>query len=164
MIIIIFVSALTGEIISESLKRRVGVLRQTDRFLETAEIFISSKAMTYEDIVFEACDDDKFSELVFLLKIKEAVLDGETNMRMLWEKSVKDFNPYYLKKEDTQILSDIGNTLGAYDTENEIKSLDGIKKLLSLNLNEAEKEYTEKGKIYRILGVMGGLLAAIVFI
>lgn len=161
---IIFALTLAGEIMSECLKKRLIVLRQMNRFLETAEILIKSKALTYEDIIFEVYDDDKFSELVFLKIIKENILNGETDIRNLWEESVKKSSPYYMKKDDTDIFLDIGNTLGAYDTESEIKSLDGIKEILKLSVNDAENDYKEKGKIYRILGVTSGLLTAIIFV
>ena len=69
-----------------------------------------------------------------------------------------------LKMADELLVKDFFGELGSGDTETEIKRCTIFKKELISKLGIAEKEYKEKGKVYKSLGFLGGLLAAIIFI
>ena len=69
-----------------------------------------------------------------------------------------------IKNNERNIYSEIGKTLGTTDTEGQISSLmlfdAEIKKILS----DAEKEYSEKSKLIKMLGVLSGAFVSIMLV
>ncbi len=66
-----------------------------------------------------------------------------------------------LQRADEILINDFFCELGAGDTETEIKRCTLLKKELVSKLGVAEKEYKEKGRVYKSLGFLGGMALAI---
>ncbi len=162
MVILTLTSA--GAAMSEALMRRVVLLRALDRFLEKAFILIRSEAASFEDIVSEGADDERLSQFVFLGKIKERIDNGEVCFRRIWRESLEEYKPDYMQSEELSVLFDFGETLGSTDTEGQLQRISGMRDIICGITKEAEKNYRDKGKLYRALGVTAGLFAAVVLI
>ena len=69
-----------------------------------------------------------------------------------------------MTKGEKETLENFGNILGRYDIESQIKGIKGIEERISGYRESAEKEYFDKGKLYRILGVLfgAGVVAVII--
>ncbi len=67
-----------------------------------------------------------------------------------------------LQAADEILVNDFFTELGSGDTETEIKRCTLLKKELLSKRGTAEKEYKEKGKVYKSLGFLSGLALAII--
>ncbi len=70
-----------------------------------------------------------------------------------------DFNAY-----DKQILNETLLMLGSGDTDSECRRIELCTKRLQTNLEAAQREYSEKSKVYRSVGVCAGLAFGIFII
>lgn len=69
-----------------------------------------------------------------------------------------------LEQEDWSILSMIGGLLGSMDAKGQLNELTMVQSMLTQNLEAAKQSQTEKGKLYRSLGVLSGIGLAILMI
>lgn len=67
-------------------------------------------------------------------------------------------------KDDLDRLKDVGSHLGYLDMEMQIRTIDLYLEQLNDSINQAKEEYQNKSRVYRCLGLMGGLFLAIIFI
>ncbi len=71
---------------------------------------------------------------------------------------------YGLKADDCSLLSEFGKLLGTTDIEGQLNHIELYKTLFKNSLDNSEKEYKSKGKLYRLLGFFCGATLAIMFI
>ena len=89
----------------------------------------------------------------------------ENGIKTAWKQSIELFaDKLYLKKEDVAVIEILANELGMSDAESQIKNVEYVRKLIHKQYEYAEYEYNNSAKMYRSLGVLGGLFAAILFI
>ena len=69
-----------------------------------------------------------------------------------------------LLPQDVEILSQVGMTLGRYDSEQQSSELISAQGRLLLAAGEAVREREKKGKIYKALGLTGGIGIVLIFI
>ncbi len=67
-----------------------------------------------------------------------------------------------ISKEELEIISDFAENLGKGDVESEINNINASCAKLELARENAENLYAQKGKLYRGLGLLGGILLVIV--
>lgn len=150
---------LLGFYFSGILRRRVEIFRQTRMMIDKISTLIKYRSYN----VFELCDeikkDDSLYEMTF---VSFSDVNG-IPFSELWNESVKKWN-VPIKNNERNIYSEIGKTLGTTDTEGQISSLmlfdAEIKKILS----DAEKEYSEKSKLIKMLGVLSGAFVSIMIV
>lgn len=113
--------------------------------------------------------DDIFTSVTLAAKsaglsIKE---DADRSQGFLpwWERQTKEFAPpHVLHNSDKELLFSFGSQLGATDLEGQLSHIELCRTLLSKQLSDAEEELKQKGRLYRTLGVFGGVSAAIMLI
>lgn len=105
----------------------------------------------YELISQLACNS-AFSQLDFLGEIAQKLENGQ-DFHKLWGESV---NEMCLDKEDCAIITALGNGLGTSDSNGQNALLELTKTQLLLRLDNAVEAYSQKGKMYRSLGVLCG--------
>ena len=150
---------LIGNYFSGILKRRTEIFRQTRVMLDKMTTLIKYRSYS----VFELCDeiknDDTLSELSFVSIEKE---DG-IPFSQLWRKSIEKWN-VPIKNNERDVYLNLGKSLGTTDKEGQISSLllfdIEFEKLLSC----AEKEYSEKSRLFRTLGILSGAFVSIILI
>lgn len=82
-----------------------------------------------------------------------------------WEKTLDDKEiGGVLEKEDLNVLRNFSLTLGQSDTEGQLAHCERYLSQLKRLENAAENERETKGKLYRTLGVIFGILLVIVFL
>lgn len=157
----------TGSIMAYRVKQRVeeliyvkklmlifkGELRYKNAMLSDAFMSVAIRAKKPYDRLFEelsqATEDNHSTTMasVFEKKIDE-VLAGET----------------YLNKEDIGKLKELGETMGYQDQKMQLANIDLYIDRLSASLEDEKGKMNETMKMYRTLGIMAGLLIAIVLI
>lgn len=78
-----------------------------------------------------------------------------------WEESLQTENLNALTMEDRQILADLGNVLGSTGLQGQIDQLNLLQSRLKSQWEMASQRYAINGKLYRSLGLLGGLLMVI---
>lgn len=90
--------------------------------------------------------------------------DGRTIAAILEDNSRMVYSKSGLKPADIKSLIRAGARLGYLDTEMQIRTIDLYLEELEKECRLAEEEYQGKVKVYRCLGFMGGLFAAVIFL
>lgn len=82
-----------------------------------------------------------------------------------WVESVnKMYKQLHLEEEDLKIVLAFGNSLGCSDRENQIKHIRFIGVQLAAQEKKAEMERERNEKLYKNIGILIGLLIAIIFL
>ncbi len=90
---------------------------------------------------------------------------GDISAREAWQQALDDlFAESYFSEEDRRILEQLGNSLGMADREGQLKQIKLVSGLLKSALNEALERRNRNERMWRYLGLVGGLVLVIVFI
>ena len=89
-------------------------------------------------------------------------LCGKENYLMLSRPFKIEINSDFLNKNDLLTLNEFFGGLGSLDSESEIKRCEMYAKIIEDRFKSAYREYNEKNKLYKMLGLFSGLSLAIV--
>lgn len=89
---------------------------------------------------------------------------GEGLADIFRQNAEKELKGSALKKEDRELLYNLGGNLGYLDTQMQMNSLEMFLEQVNELCIQAVAEQKNKTKIYHYLGLMGGLFLAIVLI
>ena len=159
--LIITGSARWGFSRAEKLSLRVKSLMalKTAFNLLEGEIIFSSYYLKY---TFERVSRLCSCEDLFLTA---AELIGENGAADAWKTAVeKNKNLLALKESDAEILQIFASGLGVSDREQQVKNIRHISSLLDSAIADARSEYDSMAKIYRSVGVLGGLFIFILLL
>lgn len=164
-IIMCVTSVLLGGIIgiykSNSLKERVTQLQEILIMLEKIQTFIKYERLKTSMIIKFLMEDKNLAHLGFLKDINLQ----EKNLPKEWEKAVlQNKNLTRLEKNDITLLLRMGQILGSSDVTTQISQFETVNLMLIKYINDAEKIYRDNGKLYRSLGVLGGVFVAILLV
>ena len=148
-----------GLYFSKQLKRRVEIFRQTRLMIDKIATLIKFRSYTVYELCDEILRDGMLSEMSFVSFQR----DEDKSFSALWEDSVLKWN-VPIKKEERDFYINLGNSLGTTDTEGQISSLSVFYKEAEKMLCTAEKDFNEKGKLCRALGVLCGAFVSILLI
>lgn len=89
---------------------------------------------------------------------------GDKPFPEIWRESIDSTLGHLLKEEELITFAALGDVLGRYDSEEQVRSLEYAEKRLSLYLQIAETERAQQGKVYGAVSVLSGLAAIIILI
>ncbi|NLK20919.1 MAG: hypothetical protein GX308_02270 [Epulopiscium sp.] len=82
--------------------------------------------------------------------------------KKLWEDAIEfNINNTYLTKSDKNILLSLGDALGYLDKEMQKNNIELILLYLGDEMKKLEIHHQKNGRLYKSLGILGGLLIAI---
>lgn len=151
--------ALVGFYSSFKLKRRTQKLTDCILLLSEFMLEVRFSNCTVKEMIVRCAENRQFSELLFLKRLSEC---SESEIKKEWYLAVKE-EPS-LSYEDKEALIGVGNALGEMDKQGQLLSLEQFSELLSRRLEESENEYLKKGRMYRSVGLLGGIAAGIVIV
>lgn len=145
------------------LKKRVEYLEKLILLLRFIISQIQYTAEPFSVIFKKAASMQEFAELSFLLST-DAKEEFQSPF-LLMKKRIAEFESTgILHKDDLSLLDNLADAMGALNAEGEIRQLQLYGKLLEERLQNARKEYAEKGKMFRTLGALGGAAVFIILI
>ncbi len=150
---------LIGIYFSGLLKRRVEIFRQTVIMLDKISNLIKYRSYN----VFELCDEIKNDDMLYEMSFVSIERGDGIPFSELWNDSVQKWS-VPIKNNERDIYSDLGKSLGTTDKEGQISSLLLFETEFEKMLSSAEKEYSEKSKLFRTLGVLAGAFASVILI
>lgn len=148
MITVLIISTGTGLYLSSKLDKRVKALEEIIFKTDEIQTIIRCQSAEPEEILASVSVDSVLQGCSYT--------NGNVN--------ISEDELYMLDKRDTAIIRELLNGLGKTDTDGQISMLEMNKKLLQNRLEQAREEYSKKGRMYRSVGVLVGVGAAVMLI
>lgn len=146
---------------SEELLKRVKTVEMLINLTEDFSNMIRYKAMTISDIISIAGKNPEYEPLDFIADIN--IQDKtERNIHDIWSESVEKSS--VLGKKEAEIMLSFGNMLGTSDISGQLSSIEIYKKRLENLLAEFRNDYQQKGRMYRSVGMLLGIMAGIMLL
>ena len=159
--LIIIVSAYIGFYKSKKFFYRVKELKD---FKSALNIFRSKIEFTYEPI------GDIFNEISKVIYLGEDnifknfnKIESTEDTNIAWNKTVEE-SSFEFTNEDKEVLKLLGKMLGKTDKTGQISQIDLVDNFLDKQILDAEEEKNKNEKLYRTLGIVCGLVIAIILV
>ncbi len=110
-------------------------------------------------IVSKLSQNRGLSRLKFISECRK-MLENE-NFPLSWKKSVEKSD---VNHDDRILLLSFGSGLGTSDVEGQLSNCELHKALFENNLHKAREQCSRFGKLYTTLGVLGGILIALIIV
>ena len=88
----------------------------------------------------------------------------EAGLADAWETGLTELSSSHLASEDLQAIGSLGNALGSIDSAAQIKAIDMTLTAIDVILARLAAQNTKDGKMYRRLGLLGGVLIVVVLL
>lgn len=147
------VCVLEGYRRSRELKERAVFLAEISSLLERFIIGIKSFKRTSDELLEN--ENGEFAGLV------KGFRSERTDIRAAWEKACGTLPN---KREEAALLSELGRSLGASDTESTLLLLEQCGERIAALKAEADAEYSKRGKAIFQVGTLCGIGAAVLII
>ncbi|MEE0957112.1 MAG: stage III sporulation protein AB [Ruminococcus sp.] len=145
-----------GLLRSKSLYARRQFLRSFMVFLQTLATMLRYRA---EDIFTLVQSASKSASL------QSAQPEEHLDFAQWWLRQTEAMQPpNALQNSDKELLSAFGSQLGASDTEGQLRHIELYQTLFAKQLKQAEETLAQKSRLYRTLGLFGGLSVGIVLL
>lgn len=84
-------------------------------------------------------------------------------LKTIWENGVNEvLTKSYLSKKHLSRLIELGDNLGFLDMEMQLSTIDLFIEQLNLEIEDNDKKAKDNCKLYKYLGVMGGILVILI--
>lgn len=159
LISIVVASTGLGVLLSKKYSNREKELKEMKSALN---IFATKIKFTYEPIpnVFLEIAN-KIGGNIGKIFERASIRMKEENAGKAWNNAFEDV-PNNLSKEDVTILTNLGRMLGQTDVEGQISEIEVVEQFLENQLENARQEKIKNEKMYRTLGIVGGLMIAVI--
>lgn len=161
IIMIFLASSAVGFFMSDSIKNKKIRLETERKMLEEISVMIRYNMLTVREMIIEIKENDFFSGLLFIEKIRQKLIEG-ISFPEAWEKSIK--SDASLSTDEKKLLQELGSSLGTTDSQGQLSSLEIYKKRLDNMIESETEKYKTQGKLYRSLGIMMGAMLGILII
>ncbi len=155
-----FAGALAGGAFSVRLWESRELCRSIGSLFSFAAVKIRFLGTDVYELVREAKKEQEFSRLCFIQLLPEFFVQGK-DFHKEWHDAL---SVQELPREEQQLLEEFGNMLGRTDTEGQISGIAALNERLGRIEAERDKNYTQKGRMYRSVGVLLGVMTGILVI
>lgn len=157
---IILCGAFIGIDRSEELKKRISLCDEIKKLFGICENMIRSSGADVYRLV-SRLKQEEFRILLFIYELPEAY-SPDTELRDLWERSVSELKD--LPHEEKHLITEFGRYLGTTDIIGQVSLIGSHSELISQLREQRAEEYRRKGRLYRSVGLMAGLMIGIIII
>jgi len=152
---------IAGASISDKLRRRKEMCNDLQSILTQISVMIRYQALTVYEIANELHKNESFKNIKFLQELP-AEYKPDVNFHEEWRKAV--CNDSDMPEEEKNVMIDFGNFFGTSDIEGQLTSIDSsLERLHEIQKVRCE-DYKRKGKLYRSIGMLFGVMAGIIVI
>ncbi|MDE6091821.1 MAG: stage III sporulation protein AB [Ruminococcus sp.] len=152
---------IAGISFSERLKMELEMCRSIrDMFIHSA-MLIRCRAIDVYSLGSELKRNGQLFRLTFLQKIPECYTQGD-NFHEIWKNAVN--SQKNLPSDEKKILCDFGEVLGRSDIEGQIVSINALEEMAVTLEKKRSESYSQKGKLYRSVGMLFGVMVGILVI
>lgn len=151
--------ALLGYVMSDRLKMQTEFFEELSCFAVSLKIKIRFSSDTLAQLIGSS---GSFVRISPLLEVSLQELKKGESFHKAWQTaSEKAARLYYLGEDDKRMLIGFGDGLGVSDTEGQMSHIELYTHLIEERLEKSQKETERKSKVYRLLGILGGMAAAV---
>lgn len=158
LICIIICGAGIGARASSNLKKQVELCISVRTFLSELVILMRYRGDTLFTLISELCERRSMNELTFLICVTENMSVG-MSFQCAWQKALSDDK--LLSEELHVLLGTLGESLGTSDIDGQIMCIERAEEELSVVYENVLDQSRRKGKLYRSIGLLGGITAAL---
>lgn len=144
--IIIFCSTFVGFRLSAKCKQSHTFFYDLVSFCATYSANLQYRRLPLESVISQKCYGKQ------LKKVFDFYLQGKTEQKVV------------LSAQDEKYVGDFFRLLGKSDAASQLSEIKLYKEYFETRLSETEKQYKDKGELYKRLGVLSGLLICILLI
>lgn len=160
-ICIVLCGAGGGAIKAEKLHKLRETSRQLHAMLIHISVMIRYRALNVYEIVRELRSSEWYSELEFIGELPESYGEGE-DFSELWSKAVG--NDSGIGTEEKRLLTAFGAELGTSDVDGQLMTILSVIESMSSIESRRTEDYLKKGRLYRSVGILFGLMTGIILI
>ncbi len=160
LIMLFVMCCLLGIIKSLKFTRSEQELKDIILMLDKLKTQIEYSHDTVKEIMQSLSED--FPKLSFLKDTYNLMCD-KYSFKTAWTRAIKE-RGLSLKRDDIQLVCKLGDIIGAYDAQTQIKEIKVTEKFLNASLNAYTQETKEKSRLYQSLGVLGGLMLVMIIV
>lgn len=167
LILVVFgVSTCIGYLLANKYTARVSEIND---ILLALDIFETKIKYTYDSLstVFLYIADNLKTKIyrIFFITAEEINENKNDSAGNLFKEVVENEKVFLnLKKEDIEILKELGVSLGQTDLEGQLKNIHLVRTSLENQFKIAQNEKTKNFKMYRNLGILSGLVIIIILL
>ena len=160
---LMFVSAgaVIGISSSEKLKDNRNICREIGEMFRISSVAIRYRGMNVYELASTLQKSESLKSLTFLQNISTEYSPRE-NFHQVWKKAAE--NQSGLLQDELKLICDFGRILGTSDIEGQLSSISALEVELNYLENTRLENYRQKGKLYRSLGVLFGVMVGIIVI
>ena len=157
---LIFTSAgcVAGAAFSLRLREKCLICNWIGDILRKTSIYIRYTGLDVYEIVEKL--KMELPEIEFIGKLPCRFEEGQ-NFHSLWQKALDDEE---LPKEEYLLLSEFGNILGTSDIEGQLAAIASLTERAEQLRKTRSESYLRKGKMYRSVGVLAGVMVGILVV
>ena len=84
---------------------------------------------------------------------------------MIWKESVREkLENHFLDEKHLKKIEDLGETLGFLDKEMQLAAFDLFTEQLDMDIEENNQKLKDNSRLYKYLGIMGGILVVLIIV
>lgn len=163
-LMVIIASSLLGYVFSKDCVKRPQQLREMQSLLQVFENHITYLSMPLEE-AFTLVGQAGSTEASIFFRIAADKLSQRSciSASEAWEAALKEGRKYTaLNEEDESVLLAFGKMLGSSDLDGQLRNIGLTKTQLAMQEQKAEDCRKKNEKMYKGLGVLGGLAIVII--
>ena len=166
MAMVIISTTAYGIILGRDIKARLKEMKELKKivFLMKGEIgFLHTPLLEALENVSYRCDEPFKGMLISFVEYGKEV--DKRPFCEIWEEGMKEgINKTHLSKEEKTLFMKLGKELGLSDIKTQQNAMDSFLNELDMSISMLEKAVPNKVKLYNSMGIMLGLVIAIIMI
>ena len=152
--------AFAGGAFSLRLRERREICRCIALLLDEAAVGIRCRGADVYELSRSFRSSPGLSGLSFLEWLPERFEPGR-EFRTQWQEAL---SRQELPDEEMQLLAEFGDSFGRSDAEGQLTVIEGLRERLGRITISREEAYAQKGRMYRSVGVLFGVMAGILVV
>ena len=161
IIIVVLACSGIGINASNKLKTYRNNCRQLIELMNTICVMIRYRNMNFYEISRELKTQKGLGELEFVQHLPTEY-NGITTFKQEWENSL--LSDSGIGDDEKELLATLSSELGTSDAEGQISAFELTASQLKVIEKKRREDYARKGKLYRSIGVLAGIMVGIVAI
>lgn len=144
-----------GRTLSNQYQTRVSNLKEMRGSLNMLQTKIKYTYMPLPDIFEEIASSCSLVVASIFSKAKEKM--KKVTAGQAWEEAVEEAKNTGFNQEDNSTIKSLAKLLGKTDVEGQISEIELVQAFLETQIQKAEEECKKNQKLYKTLGIVGGL-------
>lgn len=161
VLLIVISGAVSGVIASSRLREQARTANLLRSMMIRVAVLVRYNSLNVYEIISTLRGDNSFSELGFLQYIPIEYISGE-DFSAEWSKAVEGDSS--LGDEEKSVLKSFGSTFGTTDANGQLTLIETTAEELKRICDVRESDYSRKGKLYRSVGMLVGVMTGIALI